>query len=126
MDKVQLNLIVLYSQDIERSKTFYEALGLQFAKERHGQGKDHYACELGSTVLEIYPLSAEQAAAPSTRLGFSVSSIDQVVVRLAKVNHRPVTEPRGSPWGRRAVLQDPDGHRVELIELREVENEPAP
>jgi predicted enzyme related to lactoylglutathione lyase len=125
MDKVQLNLIVLYSQDIERSKAFYETLGLHFTKEQHGSGPEHYSCELGKTVLEIYPLTTERTAAPCTRLGFSVSSIEEITARLAKLGCRLIAGPRESPWGIRAVLQDPDGYRVELIEQREVENESA-
>ncbi|MBL8795067.1 MAG: VOC family protein [Planctomycetia bacterium] len=126
MENVLLNLVVLCSPDIERSRAFYEALGLRFQLERHGSGPEHYACELGKTVLEIYPRTLGQAVAPCTRFGFSVASIEEVVVRLARMNIYPVAEPRASLWGRRAVLQDPDGHRVELLEPREVENEPAP
>lgn len=125
MANVLLNLVVLCSQDVERSKSFYEALGLQFLKERHGSGPEHYACELGKTVIEIYPLTAEKAVAPCTRLGFTVSSIEEVAARLAKLDQRLISGPRESPWGSRAVVQDPDGHRVELIEQRKIENEPA-
>lgn len=121
-----LNLVVLYSQDIQRSKAFYEALGLQFIKERHGQGSEHYACELNNTVLEIYPATAERPASTCIRLGFSVSSLDRVAERLTTLAGRLLFRPDESAWGKRAVVQDPDGHRVELLEPRKVEDESAP
>lgn len=46
---------VLYVADVERMKTFFEALGLVFKKEQHGAGPEHYACERDGRVLEIYP-----------------------------------------------------------------------
>jgi predicted enzyme related to lactoylglutathione lyase len=35
-----------------------------------------------------------------------------------------VSPPADSPWGLRAVLADPDGHRVEITEVRDGPNKP--
>jgi lactoylglutathione lyase len=54
----------------------------------------------------------------STRLGFQVSSVDTVVCELKKYGASIVSPPADSEWGRRAIVADPDGHRVELTQLQ--------
>ncbi len=48
--------IVLYAKDPAVTRRFYEALGLTFCAERHDEGPEHFACELGGHALEIYPI----------------------------------------------------------------------
>lgn len=50
-----MKILVLYRKDIEETKAFFEAMGLSFVKEKHGIGPEHYACQKGDFVLEIYP-----------------------------------------------------------------------
>jgi predicted enzyme related to lactoylglutathione lyase len=65
-------------------------------------------------VFEIYPLEPGKTPTIDTRLGFAVASVDAATSRLAELGARVVSEPAGSAWGRRAVVADFDGHRVEL------------
>lgn len=111
---VCLNFVVVYSRDMEAAKTFYERLGLTFKREKHGSGPGHYAAELGATVFEIYPCQGESSSA--TRLGFHLPSVDRTVDRLRNHNVKIHSPPKDSPWGRRAVVEDPDGNRVELVQ----------
>ena len=55
MSNARLNLVVLYTGDIEKSRQFYEAIGLAFVREQH-------ACELGDIVLELYPSRTAERA----------------------------------------------------------------
>ena len=48
MSSVRLNLIVLYSPDIERLRAFYTVLGLEFEREKHGRGPEHYAANIAA------------------------------------------------------------------------------
>jgi catechol 2,3-dioxygenase-like lactoylglutathione lyase family enzyme len=112
-----LSLIVLRAADLEATRAFYAALGLPLAEEKHGDGPTHYSCDLGGTVLEVYPGTAGTApprsAGGAVMLGFRVASLDEALARLAA----PVASgPRPGPWGRRAVVLDPDGRAVELSE----------
>jgi lactoylglutathione lyase len=50
------NTFVIRTGDIEVIKEFLESFGLTFVLEKHGNGPEHYACESGGKVLEIYPL----------------------------------------------------------------------
>ena len=109
----RLNLVVIYAQNLEATRAFYASLGLSLQLEQHGNGPCHYAAALGNAVFEIYPhRDGEQQG--SLRIGFQVESVDGVLQQLRQRHVTILTEPRDSPWGRRAVVEDPNGNRVEL------------
>jgi len=116
MNNVALNLVVLRSPDIDRAAAFYSCLGLEFQKHRHGSGPEHFAAELGGSVFELYPLADGVASTSGTRVGFRVPSVDEAVAALSQYAGAIISAPRDSEWGRRAVVADPDGHRVELVQ----------
>jgi len=117
MPAARLNLVVLRVGDIERSAAFYSLLGLEFVKHAHGSGPLHYASEKDGVVFELYPHSPEQPVCPSTRIGFAVSDVDNTTAKLGAVaGAKVISLPKDSEWGRRAVVADPDGHRVELVQ----------
>lgn len=116
MESVALNLVVLRSGDIKKASEFYAHLGLKFKIHRHGSGPEHYAAELQGGVFELYPQSNDGPSTLGTRIGFAVASVDSVVAGLTEYPDAIVSAPKDSEWGRRAVLKDPDGHRVELLQ----------
>jgi predicted enzyme related to lactoylglutathione lyase len=116
MSQIALNLVVLRSPDMERAAAFYTRLGLRFSRRRHGNGAEHFAAELPGGVFELYPLSPDGQSTLGTRIGFRVPSVDAAVAALVDYPGTVVTPARDSEWGRRAVVADPDGHRVELAQ----------
>ncbi len=110
-----LNLIVLHSPDPERAARFYAALGVVLTPEQHGTGPEHWAGSAGAVVLELYPLG-DAGPTTATRIGFRVADVDAAVTAVTAVGGIVVSAAKPSPWGRRAVVSDPDGHRVELTE----------
>ena len=117
MSKVSLSLIVLRSLDIARSAEFYARLGLQFTLHRHGSGPEHFSSELaGGGVFELYPVD-NGTTVVGTRIGFRIPSVDEAVVALAGYHGAVVSMPGETEWGRRAVVLDPDGNKVELAQL---------
>ena len=110
-----LNLVVLRSSDIDRAAVFYREMGLLFTRHAHGSGPEHYSSEVSGLVFELYPFTPKSSPTTGTRIGFRVDSIDEVVTILSKIGAEVVTPPTDSPWGRRAVVKDLDGHFVELV-----------
>lgn len=108
------NLIVIRAKDLARTGTFYRALGLSFVTHAHGKGPLHLANQTTGPIFEIYPLQEKDLPTTSTRIGFSVPSVDEAYEALLALGGEPISSPRDSEWGRRAVVADPDGHRVEL------------
>ena len=116
MNTPRVNLLVLRVADIDRAADFYRLLGFEFLKHAHGAGPLHYASEGGGFVFELYPATAEQGVSSSTRIGFAVANVDDAAAKLgAFPGARVVTPPKNTEWGRRAVVADPDGHRIELV-----------
>ncbi|MEX2186637.1 MAG: VOC family protein [Pirellulales bacterium] len=110
----RLNLVVIRSSDMDAAARFYETLGLKFSRHSHGSGPIHYASLDTECVFEIYPLRPGEASTVSTRLGFQVESVDGVLGSLQTVGGKLISAPKESPWGYRAVIEDLDGHHVEI------------
>ena len=103
--------MVLRCADIERSRQFYEALGLRLSPEQHGTGAKHYSCDVGGTVLELYPLSG--SGTPGLRFGLIVSALDRIVDSLRSSGAAVAQD---SPTS--ATVVDPDGHQIALEQER--------
>lgn len=111
-----LNLLVLRAHDPARLAAFYSRLGLNFVRHRHGSGPEHFASENAGGVFEIYPAREPDGPSRQVRLGFAIADVRQTVAQLSASGVEIVTAPAASPWGLRAVVADPEGHRVELTE----------
>jgi hypothetical protein len=91
----RLLYVVLSTDKLEECLSFYAAVGLVFARERHGDGPVHYSVRLSDgIVLELYPAGGRGPSGPR-RFGI-------------------VLPPTGGPGGRH-VLRDPDGRAVDAI-----------
>lgn len=110
-----LSLFVLKTRQVDKLREFYSSIGIEFSREQHGTGPLHYAGRAGAAVFEIYPL-ADQAIGvdTTTRVGFSVENLAQIVERLAMAGAEIVSPPKSGEWGMGAVVRDPDGRAVEL------------
>jgi predicted enzyme related to lactoylglutathione lyase len=117
VNELRLTLLVLKTRQLARLRAFYTAVGLAFVEEVHGNGPAHLAASVGGLVLELYPLPDDAGPADATtRVGFAVSDLDATLVSLGAVQGTAVSQPKDTPWGRRAVVRDPDGRAVELVE----------
>lgn len=114
MPEISLKLIVIRCKDLDRARLFYETIGLSFVRHRHGNGPEHLSAEMGSLVFEIYPCVSDENATTAVRLGFQVASVNEMVLKLQTIGATVVSQPKDSEWGRRAIVDDFDGHRVEL------------
>ncbi len=115
-----LSLLVLRSARLEATLAFYRALGLTFVQEQHGGGPVHFSAQMGDLVMEIYPgtegASLDRKAGGATMLGFRIASVDGTLAAVQSIGAVVITAAAQSPWGRRAVVADPDGRAVELSE----------
>jgi lactoylglutathione lyase len=113
---VTLSLVVLKTRQVDALRRFYGSLGIELAQEQHGKGPVHFAGQVGDVVLEVYPLPDGTPVDATTRLGFVVARLAEVVEALSALSTPVVTEPQTTEWGFRAVVRDPDGRAVELYE----------
>jgi hypothetical protein len=114
-----LNLIVIRTNQLKTLMEFYQCFELKFDYHQHGKGVMHYSCEMNNgIVFEIYPFLKNQITVDvSTRLGFNVQSLASTIQQLEKLNAIIVQAPKMTKWGKRAIVKDLDGRKVELIQL---------
>ncbi len=116
----QLSLIVLRTADPQTALHFYSLLGFAFVEEQHGTGPLHYASEQDGLVLEIYP--GKPGSAPghtqpgAVIIGLRVESIETLLTQLEAEDVSIITPLQATAWGKRAVILDPDGRAVELLQ----------
>lgn len=111
---MKINLLVLRTSKLEELRGFYENLGANFQKEKHGNGPEHYAATLADGfVLEIYPIRDGAISDNNLRIGLKVDDIEKALGLLDQA-----ATPKQSPWGLRAIVRDPDGRTIELIQCQ--------
>jgi hypothetical protein len=96
---MKLSLLVLYATDIDRTREFYESLGMAFKQEQHG-GPVHYASDIEGMVVEIYP--AKQTPGKMT-LDLQVDDLENACGQVSAIRDN---------YGWRT--KDPDGRIVYL------------
>lgn len=119
MAHVSLTLLVLKTRQVEQLWLFYQTLGVELAEEQHGKGPVHFAGRAGDVVIEVYPLPDDGSPVDSsTRLGFAVENVAEVIRALEGTGTKIVTPPKETPWGLQGVVKNPDGRSVELTQRR--------
>lgn len=108
----RLNLLVLRCRDIEKSRAFYELLGMKFVRHAHGKGPQHFSHEDERGVFELYPANGEKD--DKTGLGFGCADLNALMQTFASYKPDAVRE---TEWGRSFIVRDPDGRRVEIKEI---------
>lgn len=112
-----LNLIVIKTQQLEKLVLFYQLIGLSFVYHQHGNGPFHYSAELDQLVFELYPLPQTNTVDKSTRLGFKVFQLDALMLALENASIKILKKPQQTKWGYTAVVEDPDGRKIELTQI---------
>jgi lactoylglutathione lyase len=114
--------------DFERSRTFYEALGLEFRREspivRNGEheatnyffgvpGQDEELELTWNTDGRTYELGTAYG-----HIALAVNDLDETLAELSTQGIKPEREPyRVSEGGSRiCFVRDPDSYRIELID----------
>ncbi len=112
---MEFKLLVIRTSDIERLSEFYSLLGMTFRYHMHGNSPYHYSTTVGKTVLEIYPLAKTQSIIDNNlRLGFSLDNFEDSIQGLRQNEVVFVKEPMQTEFGFMAIIQDPDGRKIEL------------
>ncbi len=112
--------VILLVSDMQRSIDFYKnTLGLPLKNS----SSDWAEFFKDRTTLALHPMNKKlKARAGSTigmLVGFMVSDMDQTYKNLKKKNVKFLKEPEMEPFGSHAIILDPDGHMISIVELTE-------
>ncbi len=112
-----LGLVMIVVKNMDRSVAFYRdvvGLKLLFHQDNWSQ------FDAGRIILGLHPEGDEVKVSPTTgcTLGIYVDDITKATSELKRRGGRIEIEPRNEPFGRWALLKDPDGYNLQIVELK--------
>ncbi len=112
-----LGLVMIVVKDMDRSVAFYrDVLGLKLLFKQSNWSQ----FDAGRIILGLHPEGEQVKVGPTT--GFSVGIYVEDIVRatseLKRRGGKLAIEPRDEPFGRWALLKDPDGYNIQVVELK--------
>lgn len=114
----KIGAVILLVSDMETSTTFYrDVLNLPIKC----QSKDWTEFFNRETVLALHPARKEQqesSAQGKVLVGFMVSDLAAEVEQLQKKNVKFFKRLKDEPFGKHAIIEDPDGHLISLAEIK--------
>ena len=115
---ITLKNIVLFVNDLEKAKEFYAVrLGLPLAGET--QMMIEFFPGTGTTLGIALALQddARKLVGRHTGITLHVKGLVKLCERLKDEGVRFVEPLEASPWGKMAVVADPDGNQLALVEM---------
>lgn len=115
---VKLRTIVMATSQISKTVSFYQILGLNFLKKNITLGGEIYSATLDDLELALLEKSnVEKLPQPNYMLSFKVENLDKLHEKMLSGGHISILEPTVFAEGKKAILLDPDGRSVELIQV---------
>jgi predicted enzyme related to lactoylglutathione lyase len=109
------SMLMALCRDLEKSRDFYRnVMGLTILNDQVPHWVDF---ELGEgRRLGLHPEGSGRKVTPGTlQLGFVVPNVDRFITDARAMGARILQEPFDAPFGRIAILSDPDGYAVQVF-----------
>jgi lactoylglutathione lyase len=110
----KFSIVMLVCSDLARSVAFYkDVIGLKIRTDRTPRWVEFELAD-GST-LGLHPKTELLAVRPgSIQLGFTVDNVDKFVADCSGMRVPVFQDPYDEPFGRIAVIGDPDGYPIQI------------
>lgn len=105
-----MSFVMLKATNLAKTAAVFEALGVTFETEQHGNGPVHLASRNLPVVLEIYP--AAQMQGQETMIGIDVDDVVQARQRCVECGIEIAQDMDLENGLERLILAAPDGYRV--------------
>jgi len=115
----KVGAVILLVSDMRRSINFYKnTLGLALKSK----SKDWTEFIQDGTVLALHPAKKLRTKSKKPKIGmlvaFKVSDMDEVYKVLKRKRVRFMKEPAEEDFGKHAIILDPDGYMISIVELK--------
>ncbi len=114
----KIGAVILLVSEMETSTRFYrDVLNLPIKSK----SKDWTEFFNRETVLALHPARKPQKQSSSQGkilVGFMVSDLEAQVELLKKKNVKFFKRLKDEPFGKHAIIEDPDGHLISLAEIK--------
>ena len=114
----KVGAVILLVSDMERSIRFYrDTLGIPI-KIKSKAWTEFFNKD---TVLALHPAKkkSKMKTGSGMLVGFEVSDLDSTVKKLKQKKVKFFKKPKEEPFGKHAIIEDPDGHLVSIAEIKE-------
>ncbi len=113
----KIGAVILLVSDMERSIDFYRnTLGLPLKNSSH----DWAEFFKDGTTLALHPMKKPKQKPESKAgmlVGFMVGSMDETSANLKRKNVKFLKEPKEEPFGKHAIVLDPDDYMISIVQL---------
>jgi lactoylglutathione lyase len=113
----KVGAIILLTANMKKSVKFYkDTLSLPIKTE----SADWTEFFSDGTVLALHPAKKKYKlkAGPNMLIGFMVNDLDDSVKQLKKKKVKFFKQPKEEPFGKHAIIIDPDGHLISIVQLK--------
>jgi lactoylglutathione lyase len=117
----KIGSVILIVSEMEKSLVFYkDILGLPIKSQSEAWTEFF----VNGTVLALHPAEnkTKLKTGISILIGFMVSDLETNVKKLKENKVKFFKEAKEEPFGKHAIIEDPDGH---LISIAEINTEPT-
>jgi catechol 2,3-dioxygenase-like lactoylglutathione lyase family enzyme len=114
----KVGAVILLVSNMEKSTRFYrDTLGIPVKTK----SKDWTEFFNKDTVLALHPAKKKSRIKTGSGMlvGFEVSDLDYTVKKLKEKKVKFFKKLKEEPFGKHAIIQDPDGHLVSIAEIKE-------
>lgn len=110
--------ITIKTSQLQDMLQFYQYLGFRFEKTQILKGTELHRAVVNGVELTLYPVTNVLGrSSPCLQLGIRVDKIVDLVGQLKQVPGAIcVLEPEELELGKKAIVIDPDGNSIELIQ----------
>ena len=119
----KVGAVILLVSNMEKSIKFYNEILELPIKTRSQDWTEFFN---NDTVLALHPSPKKRAklkTGSGTLVGFEVTDLDSTVKRLKEKRVKFFKKPKEEPFGKHAIVQDPDGHLISIAEINEKSSE---
>jgi catechol 2,3-dioxygenase-like lactoylglutathione lyase family enzyme len=114
----KVGAVILLVSNMDKSISFYrDTLGIPVKTK----SKDWTEFFNKDTVLALHPARKKSGIKTGSGMlvGFEVSDFDSTMKTLKEKKIKFFKKPKEEPFGKHAIIQDPDGHLVSIAEIKE-------
>jgi lactoylglutathione lyase len=119
----KVGAVILLVSNMEKSIRFYSEILELPIKTR---SKDWTEFFNNDTVLALHPAPRKKGilkTGSGTLVGFEVTDLVSTVKRLKEKKVKFFKRPKEEPFGKHAIVRDPDGHLISIAEINEKSSE---
>ena len=115
----KVGAVILLVSNMEKSIKFYSDILELPVKSR---AKDWTEFFKNDTVLALHPAPKKKKTLKTGSgilVGFEVTDLDSTVKKLKEKRVKFFKKPKEEPFGKHAIVQDPDGHHISIAQIKE-------